>query len=469
MKLSKRRAFTLVELLVVIAIIGVLVGLLLPAVQAAREAARRMSCSNNFKQLGLAVHNYHSAYKQLPQHSGGTGWTDVTTGGATGGGYRNPAVNPPGHNRLQLSIFVGMTPFFEQQALWEQISNPFVSTNVAATWNPMGPTPEVYSLGNHANRGQYDPWLTEIPTLRCPSDPGVGLPAHGRTNYGACLGDALHRTQNGLTSNNGVRPTSGVAQNVRASCRGVFVAGQVTKFRDILDGLSNTVMMGELTTDLGDYDITTTFMPAITAAFGDPRDNPSMCKVAYNPARPRFWDPTYQTVIDAQSGVEERRGYKWAAQAPIYSGVYTILPPNNGLCGANNPESFGVYSPSSRHQGGAHVCMADGAVVFLTDSIEAGDSTAMPVRLGNVPPNAVPGAQSPYGLWGCARYPSQQRNDRRTAQPVILVVDPANRFQASFVNSGGGFFISLSLLVQVRVVLGKRRFAAERFSIRRSS
>ena len=107
-----RPAFTLVELLVVIAIIGVLVGLLLPAVQAAREAARRMSCSNNFKQIGLAVHNYHSAYSQLPKQKSGTGLGPGTTFFYQGSDFANQG---------QLSWLVAILPFIEQQAMWEEV------------------------------------------------------------------------------------------------------------------------------------------------------------------------------------------------------------------------------------------------------------------------------------------------------------------------------------------------------------
>ncbi len=95
-----------------------MVGLLLPAVQAAREAARRMSCGNNFKQLGLGLHNYHAAYNKLPMQMGGT--KDCGT------------VND---NNFKLSFLVGVLPFIEQQALWEQISNP---NNNGGTGRPWG-------------------------------------------------------------------------------------------------------------------------------------------------------------------------------------------------------------------------------------------------------------------------------------------------------------------------------------------
>ena len=102
--MDRRRGFTLVELLVVIAIIGILVALLLPAVQAAREAARRMQCTNNHKQLGLAVHNYHDTYKSLPARAGGTqGPTNLD-------------------NQGWLSAWIVLLPFYEQAPMYEQIT-----------------------------------------------------------------------------------------------------------------------------------------------------------------------------------------------------------------------------------------------------------------------------------------------------------------------------------------------------------
>ncbi|MEM6363622.1 MAG: DUF1559 domain-containing protein [Planctomycetota bacterium] len=393
MSKEKRLAsgFTLVELLVVIAIIGVLVGLLLPAVQAAREAARRMSCSNNFKQVGLALHNYHSQFKQLPIHGAGT--TDQVTTQI----WRASETS----NNGRLSFLVGLLPYFEQQALWEQISNPMntdaagnsppaASTNGSvqarraggAPFPPMGPTPDEIL---------YIPWGTEVSTLRCPSDPGRGLPALGRTNYAACLGDTAERAHQGAWINGSAplgRESEGLAQEQRASARGVFAAHLSMRFRDILDGLSNTIAAGEIATDLGDRDSRTV---ALSRGWSFSRTYPpNDCNGLLDPLRPQFWDPAQNTV-----GPVDGRGFRWAEFRPNYSGFFTANPPNSEICTEQNAGNSGWYSGSSRHPGGIHILMADGAVKFITDSIDTGDQEALaPTRWRN------PGTPSEYGLWG---------------------------------------------------------------------
>jgi prepilin-type N-terminal cleavage/methylation domain-containing protein len=143
----RKRAFTLVELLVVIAIIGILVALLLPAIQAAREAARRSSCSNNVKQLAVALQNYHDTYKKLP----------LANRPSTPGGWGT-------------SFYVALLPYFEQRSLWEQ-------------W-PWGVDDGYTASGNAAQGGSLRGGVIQLlnlpmPTLRCPSSP---LPEYNTGN-----------------------------------------------------------------------------------------------------------------------------------------------------------------------------------------------------------------------------------------------------------------------------------------------
>ncbi|MCO8121348.1 DUF1559 domain-containing protein [Stieleria sp. TO1_6] len=391
---QNRRAFTLVELLVVIAIIGILVGLLLPAVQAAREAARRMSCSNNFKQLGLGIHNYHSGFKQLPTHGTGTympGGRDIWDA--------EPGRTISANRRL--SFLVGLMPFLEQQGLWDQISNPH-------GFNADGSvkTPPWQAMGPHPDQIQYPPYTTEIPMLRCPSDPGVGLPALGRTNYAACAGDsAVHSRDPYLNVDEKGEDAAvtfpysvdlGHANQSNGSQRGMFVNTRQMRFRDCMDGLSNTVMCGEIATDLGDSD-SRTMLPN-NAPWGAPSEknecrlNPSFAEPQLDPERPRFWAP------GAATNVLWGRGFRWHDMMPNYSQMTTVLSPNSQLCSERSDSRDVVTPASSRHQGGVHVLMGDGAVIFITDSIEAGDKYAPQVshRAGS----PVPGSRSPFGLWG---------------------------------------------------------------------
>ncbi|TWT59230.1 DUF1559 domain-containing protein [Allorhodopirellula solitaria] len=404
MNKHRSQGFTLVELLVVIAIIGVLVGLLLPAVQAAREAARRMSCSNNFKQIGLGIHNYHSTYNQLPIHGTGTyvvGGRDLwdqpspTTAAATGTSNR------------RLSMLVGLLPFIEQQAVWQQLSNPLAINSDGSVRNPpwqaMGPRPD---------ERQYPPYVTELATLRCPSDPGTGLPALGRTNYAACTGDSSYRSRDPYLNVNEqgddssvtlpYTPNDGTARHSNAAHRGMFVLTRNAKFRDTLDGLANTVMCGEIATDLGDLDARTslprTGAVGVTGERQNCHLNPSFLRETLDPQRPQFWINTVGT--NANWG----RGFHWYDAMPVYCQVHTILPPNALLCTDAGPGAGHgdlVSTVSSRHQGGAHVLMGDGAVKFITDSIEAGNSTNPVVYLnGSAATNNQAGAASPFGLWG---------------------------------------------------------------------
>ncbi len=336
-----------------------------------------MSCSNNFKQIGLGVHNYHAAYDRLPMHRGGT--TD-----ATGTNTAHPPATS--HNRLNLSVFVAITPFIEQQALWEQISNPLRDPITGGIFQAMGPTPEK-SIVSHQSQSTYQPWMTQIPTLRCPSDPGVGLPGKGRTNYAACIGDSVQEAIGGGVNDNG---SAGNTIGARAACRGFFIPRNFTRFRDVLDGLANTVAMTEINTDLGDNDITTRFAQPGRAVL----TNPSLCRAQIDQNRPRFWGAAATPV----GGDENGRGYSWAFGMPLHSGVQTILPPNRELCTSNNWFHDQVVSASSRHQGGCHVLMGDGAVKFVTDSINAGTGDLPSV--GNFTGAAPAGSPSPYGLWG---------------------------------------------------------------------
>ncbi len=222
--LSRKRAFTLIELLVVIAIIAVLVALLLPAVQQAREAARRSQCKNNLKQYGLAFANYHDTYGLFP--IGGDGLT------CCGGNS-----NPPVPNTL--GFIPRMLPFMDQAPLFNLINFSLVD----ATKQQLIP-------GNAASVLA----LTKLPLARCPSDGRTPLDpwnGAGQTNYDASLGSqgnvsvsgacnvyqqfAIHvNTNNGDTLN--IQSISGMG-----SRRGPSIG-----IRNVTDGTSNTIHMGEV-------------------------------------------------------------------------------------------------------------------------------------------------------------------------------------------------------------------------------
>lgn len=191
-----RQAFTLVELLVVIAIIGILVALLLPAVQAAREAARRMSCGNNIRQIGLALQNHESALKQFPPGTVAKRYDDVP---------RTP------WTFYRWSALAMLSPYLENTAAYNalDLSKPLYTVTFSIT-------PENIPGSR-----------IMVPTFLCPSDDSRRLhPSFGPTNYAMCTGSGT----------NGGSP---------ANTDGMFFVNSRIRTRDVADGLSNTIAVSE--------------------------------------------------------------------------------------------------------------------------------------------------------------------------------------------------------------------------------
>jgi prepilin-type N-terminal cleavage/methylation domain-containing protein len=307
----QRRAFTLIELLVVIAIIAVLIALLLPAVQQAREAARRTQCKNNLKQLGLALHNYHDTSNTFPP-----GWIGKSSGNYSGFGWNSM-----------------LLPGFDQAPLFTLLSNsgtvPNMLTGLAANTAATQKTTD-----------------STINALRCPSDSGsptataVGFTnvQYGRSNYPAVCG--FNPALTGISTNWSAAPLTTTAGQVMggtlvnqstSAWGGAFGENSKLGLRDITDGSSNVILVGERYTPAESNQNT----PATTA--GD-------C----------IWAGT---LVNNSTG-------SWL-QALVVGEATT---PINALLGTTPRVDTAGFG--SLHVGGCHFLMGDGATRFISQNVD---------------------------------------------------------------------------------------------------
>lgn len=323
-KPRKLPGFTLVELLVVIAIIGVMVGLLLPAVQAAREAARRMSCSNNLKQIGLAMHNYESTYKSMPPAA-------FTADRRLG--------QPSGEDDDGFGWLVAMLPFVEQQSLYERLA----------------PNGHFGVLGNQSIRNQFFHWPgvaaggvlpggdAIVSTYRCPSSalPDF-VPATWQIPGTAAVGVGMIPNQHPMSIGYATTDYKGCG----GSCQGDWGVlhklweDTPTKFKEITDGLSNTAMVGE-----------SSYVTSTVSA--SRRADPAQ----WGGAQFRDW-PTWIGCFG--NGQDETVRINGRTNSPINAKA----SPSRMYLAVNDDNAF------SFHPGGAQFTFCDGSVHFLSDSID---------------------------------------------------------------------------------------------------
>lgn len=223
-----RRGFTLIELLVVIAIIAILVALLLPAVQQAREAARRSSCKNNLKQLGLALHNYHDVHSTFPPAVINAGMDDCQE------------FMPQGGQILNHTCYQMMLPFLEQGALYDQYN--FSLPSSTGRHSGCDATIGSYTITSATTR-QYSIVKAQIPVFRCPSDPGEDVGAGSAGSTYDSLG--AYRTSYGVAAHTNGANWSGTWRSNNSSAKGALGPNGAAKMRDLVDGTSNTMIFIE--------------------------------------------------------------------------------------------------------------------------------------------------------------------------------------------------------------------------------
>ena len=341
MKTETRRGFTLIELLVVIAIIAVLIALLLPAVQSAREAARRGQCSNNLKQIGLGMHNYHSTHNSFP--SGGTFAPLYATYTSHWGTWSAQAL---------------MLGYLEQTPVYNSAN---FSWGVAA------------GLGLQMN---YTVSATIVNTFLCPSD-GISpvRPANPASLWNALI--------NNYMASLGPDTAYQSWANSGPDTPGVFTQGWKSYgVQSITDGTSNTIAYGETLVGDGTIQLVKWRDGPVTATnfagggpFIDASGHLAAVLIDLNVCQSAFINTPNPTQA---TGVNNQKGAWWASDMGGISLFNTIVPPNSAqysfaycqLGASSSGAADGTYeNTSSNHPGGCNFLFADGSVHFLKSSI----------------------------------------------------------------------------------------------------
>ncbi len=318
----RRRGFTLIELLVVIAIIGVLVGLLLPAVQQAREAARRSTCINNLKQIGVAIHNYHDVNQEFPI---GVNCSNVKEVDA-GGGSSNERVMGWGWGARILA-------FMEEAAL-----NDSLQMNITA---PRTKRSQVQrALASFRCPSDVSPDLNEL-RMVAPNEPPQTVWNHaGTSNYVGNAGSSLNSAPSGRQCFNMPETTDNFAK-FKAAHTGTLIPGAPIRINDVLDGTSKTLLAGERDYEdnyHGNHGASLWSGVDEWVTMNNPQATGILNKVL------TFFDSAGTMVINAGS-------------------------PGQNPTGAIHGEAVDSYS--SKHPGGACFVNADGSTAFIVEQIPA--------------------------------------------------------------------------------------------------